>query len=521
MTLEDLLNCNVNAELARRNMLDFVCYVKPDYQVNWHHELLCKYIDDFVNKKIRRLMIFIPPQHGKSQIVSRSLPAFILGRNPKAKIVLASYSADLSSSFNRDCQRIIESEEYQDVFQDTKLNGKSSTERGSWLKNTDIFETVGHGGFLKTTGVGGSLTGTPADYAIIDDPVKDSVEAMSPTYQERNWNWYNDVLFTRIHNDSSILLTQTRWDVNDLAGKLLQSMENGVGEQWTILNLPAIRTDYSNPEDPREIGEALWESRHGKEKLMMVRAQSIRTFEALYQQNPRPTQAGGEAYHQFRIEKHTLKLDYNKDLPLHLTFDFNTSPYMTLCIWQMLGKKAIQTDEICLSSPRSTTRDTCREFARKYNGHESGVFIYGDPSGKKEDTRFEKGHNDFTIILSELKLFKPTLRLLPKAPSVAMRMNFINTVFESNYLGCEIQIGINCKNSIEDYAYLKQDADGGKLKEKAKDMATGVSYERRGHTSDANDYFLCYVFAKEYANYLSGGRNGVPHIGKNVSKNNY
>ena len=120
-------------------MLDFVTYVKPDYQVNWHHELLCKYIDDFVNKKIRRLMIFIPPQHGKSQIVSRSLPAFILGRNPKAKIVLASYSADLSSSFNRDCQRIIESEEYQEVFQDTKLNGKSSTEKGSWLKNTDIF----------------------------------------------------------------------------------------------------------------------------------------------------------------------------------------------------------------------------------------------------------------------------------------------------------------------------------------------------------------------------------------------
>lgn len=523
MTLEDLLNCNVNAELARRNMLDFVCYVKPDYQVNWHHSLLCEYMDRFAKGEIKRLMVFMPPQHGKSEIVSRMLPAFILGRNPKAKIVLASYSADLSSSFNRDCQRKIESEEYNDVFPDTKISGNNvvSGAKGSWLRNSDVFEVVGHGGFLKTTGVGGSLTGTPADFAIIDDPVKDSVEAMSPTYQERNWNWYNDVLFTRIHNNSSILLTQTRWDVNDLAGKLLQSMENDVGEQWTILNLPAIRTDYSNPEDPREIGEALWESRHGKEKLMMVRAQSIRTFEALYQQNPRPTQAGGEAYHQFRTELHSKEVHYNDALPLHITFDFNTVPYMTLCIWQVVGKNAVQIDEICLPPPRSTTRDTCREFKRKYIGHKSGLFIYGDPAGKKNDTRFEKGHNDFTIALSELQEYKPSLRLLTKAPSVAMRLNFINTIFESGFMGCNITIGINCKNTVEDYAYLKQDADGGKLKEKAKDPTTGVSYEKRGHTSDANDYFLCYVFADEYSKYLNGGRSGVPIIGKNVSKNNY
>jgi len=502
-------------------MLDFVTYVKPDYQVNWHHELLCKYIDDFVNKKIRRLMIFIPPQHGKSQIVSRSLPAFILGRNPKAKIVLASYSADLSSSFNRDCQRIIESEEYQEVFQDTKLNGKSSTEKGSWLKNTDIFETVGHGGFLKTTGVGGSLTGTPADYAIIDDPVKDSIEAMSPTYQVRNWNWYNDVLFTRIHNDSSILITQTRWDVRDLSGMLIQSMQDGSGEQWTILSLPAIKTDNSNPEDPREIGDALWPQRHSKEKLMQVRSQSIRTFESLYQQNPRPTQSGGEYYHQFRQERHTREHRYNPALPLHITFDFNTNPYMTLCVWHIDGKNAYQVDEICLPAPRSTTKDTCNEFKRKYTGHTGGLFIYGDPSGKKEDTRTERGHNDFSIIMSELSEFRPSLRLLTKAPSVVMRGNFLNTIFESNYDGISISIGINCKNTIADYLYIKQDSDGTKLKEKAKDMATGVTYEKYGHTSDANDYLLLYVFAAEYARYLKGGRDSMPTIGRNVSKNNY
>ena len=291
---EHLLKSNPRAELAKRHLLDFVMYNKEGYQANWHHVLLCKYLDDFVAGKIKRLMVFMPPQHGKSELVSRNLPAFILGKIPRAKIVLASYSSDLSSSFNRDCQRIMDSETYRHVFPDTKLNSSNivTVAKGNWLRNSDIFETVGYGGFLKTTGVGGSLTGTPADIAIIDDPVKDSIEAMSATFQYRNWNWYNDVLYTRIHNDSRILITQTRWDVNDLSGKLLERMENG-GEQWTILCLPAVKVN-DDPKDPRKIGEALWESRHSIDKLMQVRSQSIRTYESLYQQNPQLTQAGGE-----------------------------------------------------------------------------------------------------------------------------------------------------------------------------------------------------------------------------------
>lgn len=102
-----------------------------------------------------------------------------------------------------------------------------------------------------------------------------------------------------------------------------------------------------------------------------------------------------------------------------------------------------------------------------------------------------------------------------------MRGNFLNTIFESKYDGISISIGINCKNTIADYLYIKQDSDGTKLKEKAKDMATGVTYEKYGHTSDANDYLLLYVFAAEYARYLKGGRDSMPTIGRNVSKNNY
>lgn len=518
---ENLLNCNANAELARRNYIDFVKYVKPNYEANWHHELLCKYLEKLISGEIKRLMVFMPPQHGKSELVSRNLPPYILGKSPKAKIVLASYGSDLSCSFNRECQRIMDSKEYKSVFPDTKLSGTNVvTVSGNWLRNSEIFEVVGHGGFLKTTGVGGSLTGTPADFAIIDDPVKDSVEAMSSTYQYRNWNWYNDVLYTRIHNDTRILLTQTRWDIDDLSGMLLKSMEEG-GEKWTILCLPAIKIDNLDKEDPRNIGDPLWPSRHNLEKLEQVRNQSIRTFQSLYQQNPQPVAAGGEFYKCFRVNKNIKTLEYNKDIPLHVTFDFNVNPYMTCCIWQIIGKHAKQIREICTSTPMNTTKGICNEINRIYRGHSAGMFVYGDPAGVHEDTRSEKGFNDYTIIRTELAIFKPILRVQKYAPSVVMRGNFINTIFESGFDDIVLDIDSKCSHTIADYLYLKEDSDGTKKKERGKDVATGITFEKYGHTSDANDYFICTAFANEFVDYQRGGKAILPTFGKNFSKNSF
>lgn len=466
-------------------------------------------------------MVFMPPQHGKSELVSRQLPAYILGKDPKAKIIVASYSASLSSSFNRDCQRIIDSPAYAQVFPDTKLSSSNVvTMAGNWLRNSEIFEVVGQGGFLKSVGVGGSLTGTPADYAIIDDPVKDSIEAMSPTYQQRNWDWYNDVFYTRIHNDTRILITQTRWDVNDLSGKLLDRMEESGGEQWTVLCIPAVKIADGDPEDPRNMGDALWPARHSLEKLHQIRNQSIRTFEALYQQNPKPTQAGGEFYKEFRPERHIQKLSYNPAIALHISFDFNVNPYMTCTIWQLNGKQAHQIDEICLKAPRNTTTAICREFIRKYPGHGSGLFVYGDPNGKREDTRNEAGYNDYTIIQRELLKYKPSLRVLDKAPSVVMRANFINTILATGFMGIEIAIDQKCNISIEDFTYLKEDSDGTKFKQKAKDAGTGAGYEKYGHTSDSADYFLAMAFMNEFVQYQKGGLGGKTSYGKNAPNKN-
>jgi hypothetical protein len=270
-------------------MIDFVTYTMQEYTVNWHHALLCKYLDAFVKKEIKNLMVFMPPQHGKSELVSRRLPAFLLGKNPSLKIIGASYSADLSRQFNRSVQRIIDDKPYQNVFPDTQLNQKNvvSNARDSVLRNADIFETIKYKGFYKCVGVGGSLTGTPADIAIIDDPVKDAIEATSQTYQARTWEWYTDVLKTRLHNNSQILLTMTRWDEYDLAGRILKK-EKG----WEVLKLEGVKRHENHSDDPRKTGEPLWGERHSLERLLEVEQTSERTFLSLYQQDPQPNAAG-------------------------------------------------------------------------------------------------------------------------------------------------------------------------------------------------------------------------------------
>lgn len=240
------------------------------------------------------------------------------------------------------------------------------------------------------------------------------------------------------------------------------------------------------------------------------------------------SQSGGEFYKCFDRTRHVADLTklpgfdassgkaYNKSLALHVTFDFNVSPYMTCCVWQLVGKKAYQIDEICLENPRNTTPDVCKELTRRYQGHTAGMFIYGDPSGKQEDTRQEKGSNDFTLILRSLLLFKPSLRIANAAPPVVMRGNFINTIFEKGFAEIEILVHHKCTNSIADYNYLKEASDGTKLKEKAKNPDTGASYEKYGHTSDAGDYLLCMAFAQEFAQYQAGGITAKTSYGKNA-----
>ena len=281
-------------ELARRHMSDFVLYVDRNYQMNWHHQLLCEYLDRLAQKEIRRLMVFMPPWHGKSELVSRKFPAFLLGNKPDISIISCSYASDLASRMNRDVQRLIDSPEYEQLFPNSRLFGKNirSTARGSYLRNSDIFEIVNHRGVYRSAGVGGGITGMGGEYIIIDDPVKNREEADSATYREKVYNWYTSTLYTRLEKDGCILLTLTRWHEDDLAGKLLKASEDGAN-QWTILELPAICEEPIKPYDIRREGEALWKWKYDESALAKMKATvGSRDWAALYQQHPTPGEGG-------------------------------------------------------------------------------------------------------------------------------------------------------------------------------------------------------------------------------------
>lgn len=263
---------------AQGRLALFLNYSMPSYQREWFHTLIADKCQELYEGKITKLMIFVPPQHGKSEIVSRRFPAWAFGQDPSLKIVGCSYSSDLAEGFSRSIQLTMDSDLYKSVFPNSAIPQRG----GNGLKrNIDYFDTLS-GGFYKAVGVTGGLTGTPADIAIIDDPVKDKIEAYSQTYRDRVWDWYTDVLLTRLHNKSKQLLIMTRWHDDDLAGRILKRE----GDEWDVFLLPAIKEDNSNPADPREIGEALWESQHSLERLRATERRSPRTFAALFQQHP-------------------------------------------------------------------------------------------------------------------------------------------------------------------------------------------------------------------------------------------
>lgn len=234
---------------------------------------------------------------------------------------------------------------------------------------------------------------------------------------------------------------------------------------------------------------------------------------------------GAEFYRSFRMQKNTIQNEltnmglpelYDRDKPIHISFDENSNPYMTANIWQIFEpsdrfgvppdtkRVFVQIDEICLEAPDNKIDSVCDKIKNRYNGHESGVFIYGDATSLKEDPKLQPGENLFTIILTRLRHWNPIVRVPASNPNVLTRGNFINSVFEVDFCGNVILIGSNCRNSVADYLNVKMDSDGTKKKVRETNTLTGISFERFGHTSDANDYFLINVMNDDYIFYIKG-----------------
>lgn len=279
---------------ARHSLLSFAYATMPTFEPADFHKRYYDVLGRFAQGEFRRLMVFMPPQHGKSEGSTRRLPAFLLGQDPDLKLAIVSYNAPKARKFNREIQRIIDTPEYARIFPDTRLNSSNvTTVAGSWLRNADECEIVGRRGGFKTVGVGGALTGEPVDVLIMDDIYKDAKTAWSPIVRERVADWYDTVAETRLHNTSRQLMVFTRWHEDDLAGRLIEQMgvydpiENPNG--WVIVVYQAIKEGQASEYDPRQEGEALWEERHSIEKLQIARERNPHVFESLYQQNPKPS----------------------------------------------------------------------------------------------------------------------------------------------------------------------------------------------------------------------------------------
>ncbi len=361
---------------ARQSLLAFTQYTYPTYDVNWHHRVICEHLDKLLTGEIMRLMIFTHPRAGKSELVSRRFPAYALGRNPDLAIIAASYGADLARRMNRDVQRIMDSDEYRQLFPKAQLFGANvrTVAQGSWLRNSDMFEVVNHKGFYMGVGVGGSLTGNGGFVLEIDDPVKNRAQANSPTYREAVWEWYTSTFYTRLAPQGRILVTLTRWHEDDLAGRLLEAMKTDPNaDQWTIINLPAVAEEPIPPYDPRQVGDVLWPNRWDKAEMARKRAVvGEYDWASLYQQRPAPDAGGIFKRHWWRywqpkganlppvavrLEDGTVIEIQPVELPLTFeemiqswdcTFkDTSTSDYVAGQVWAKLGANKYLLDYIC------------------------------------------------------------------------------------------------------------------------------------------------------------------------------
>ena len=286
--------------MARKSLLGFIRYINHDYIISDFSITTCaaleKFVDDCMAGLRPVLILQAPPQHGKSDIVSRYLPAFVFGHYPDIRIAGLSYGKDLASDMNRDVQRIMMSPEYHILFPESSL-GHKRVVAGLDIdakRNSETFELVGRKGSYVGQGVGGPLTGKRVDFGVIDDPIKNSKEALSPATKDSIWKWYGSTFLTRLSKNAGHIIMATRWATDDLSGRVMAA-----NPKAKLLSFPAIN----------ELGEALIPELHPADKLLETKAILGDYFwSAMYQQSPKTI--GGAIFKDTGV-RHYL----TKDLP--------------------------------------------------------------------------------------------------------------------------------------------------------------------------------------------------------------
>lgn len=342
-------------------LYSYIRYTSPNYKPSLFSEMVCLALDKFICDvqagKRPVLILQAPPQHGKSEIVSRKLPAFILGRFPDWRIGAASYSDELANAMAQDVRRNLASVRHKRVFQGSQEKRKYDINRIGEFSSPN-----GSGSYLGV-GVGAGLTGRPMDIGIIDDPVKNEKEALSVTVKEGHWNWYQSVFTTRLSENSGQIIMATSWAEDDLPARIANHYAGD--DRLMYLRFPAIN-------DPQETGfnpvmplGALVPELHSLEKLLETKALlSDYWWSALYQQSPKAI--GGNVFKESGIQYYLPK-----DLPKKFdkiidswdcTFkDTDGTDYVVGGKW---GKSGANSYLLAIKRARMSFTKTCEEVIK-------------------------------------------------------------------------------------------------------------------------------------------------------------
>lgn len=361
-TQHESITIQASHELASRDFSYFIDY-DSDFRDKdgLHLDVLDETLMKVSKGELKRVIVTMPPRHGKSERVSRKFPAWHIGRNPDDEVILASYSIDLSRGFSRIARDTLTA--HTDIFNVRVDKNNQSAE--SW-------GIEGYRGGLHAAGVGGPITGKGARIAIIDDPVKNAEEADSETMREKIWDWYTSTLYTRLTPDGRIIVVMTRWHEDDLVGRLLKKEADEIaegthkGDRWTVINFPAIaeKDDYLG----RVEGEPLWPG-YGFDLARMEQIKldvGSRVFNALYQQ--RPSAAEGnllkrEWWRYYENPPPFASMLISVDAAFK---DEDDSDYVVVQAWGKNGVNMYLVDQVRAKLNFPATLETIRNMVKKY-----------------------------------------------------------------------------------------------------------------------------------------------------------
>jgi hypothetical protein len=463
--------------------------------------LLSEWIYKAVQGVKPRVIINLPPRHGKSLLISQWTPVWFLENWPEKTIINTGYGTSFAEEWGRKVRNL--AVQFQDklhfrLAQDSKSAGRWNTTQG---------------GGMYATGIGGGITGRGADLLLIDDPIKDAKEANSLTYRNELWRWYTDTARSRVMPGAAIILLMTRWHEDDLVGRLLAAAAKGEGEQWEVLNLPAFAEDDGTT-DPlgRKPGDLLWPNiadylgMGGVSSMDYLRGvmqgMSNEAWQAQYQGKPGNTVKDGNVYKGF--SHHNLRpVAFDPRRPLVWSLDFNVDPMCSvICQWHEetalythLTNQKQQNISVLqeISLPNSSTMEACEEFVNRteqyraiMRGRALHVRIYGDRSGQSRKT---VGDSDYVAIRDYFRTrpeYSVTMHLSKANPAVKDRVNAVNAMLSNALLETRTWIDPSCTELAKDFRRVqwKRDSAGNTTGQIDK---SDVS---RTHVSDAYGYFV-------------------------------